>query len=428
LSSESIRLRITNLAAGGDGLGRLDDGRVVFVEGGVPGDLVELADLRLGKRMANARVGRVLEASEHRVEPRCSHFGRCGGCSWQHVRYATQLEAKRSIVRDALERIGGLSLAAEVEILGSPDPYGYRARARLVETPAGIGYRKRGSREGIAIEECPILVARARDKLDELIDQFREPQPESAAPTPRSKRRTRPEWEILAGSAGSAQAQRVGTRQSVRSKVEIEVLGESLQATVGSFVQSNSLLWDALAEEVRSQCLSKGVGRPSEPANGLDAGLRFVELFAGIGFLTLPLIRAGCRGVVFERSRDALEDLTQNLDRAGVASKIEIIRGSVERREDWPARFADADLLLVDPPRTGLEPALRRTVARIGPQRIVYVSCDPATLARDLREMVGEGYRLASLKAIDLFPQTPHVEVVVRLERTLGTAGVSDRT
>jgi 23S rRNA (uracil1939-C5)-methyltransferase len=417
LSSETTKLRVTSLAAGGDGLGRLDDGRVVFVEGGVPGDLVELVDLRLGKRMANARVGRVLEASPDRIQPRCPHFGTCGGCAWQQIRYAAQLEAKRMIVRDALERIGGLSLGSEVEILESPDPYNYRARARLVETTTGVGYRKRGSRETIAVDQCPILVPTAQAKLRELIDRSRDPSEANAAPASTSKRRKQPEWEILAGSTGDAEAHRVGTRSGIRRTIEIEVLGESLEASLGSFVQGNSLLWDALASEVRTQCLSKGEAGASGQAQSFDVAPRFVELFAGIGFLTLPLARAGCRGVVFESGRDALEDLAKNLDRAGFASEIEIVRGRVERQGNWAARFAEADLLLLDPPRTGLDSNLRRAIGESGPQRIVYVSCDPATLARDLRDMVAAGYRLVHLKAIDLFPQTSHVEVVVRLER-----------
>lgn len=418
-----MKLRITSLAAGGDGLGRLDDGRVVFVEGGVPGDLVELADLRLGKRMAKARIGRVLEASPDRVQPRCPHFGSCGGCAWQHVRYEAQLEAKRAIVRDALERIGGLGPGLEVEILGSPDPYNYRARARLVESSAGMGYRQRGSHECIVVDQCPILVPSVQAKLRESIEQRREPSDANAATKPGSKRRAQTEWEILAGSAGAAEAERVGPRSGARSSVEIEVLGESLRASVGSFVQGNSLLWEALANEVRTQCLSREEDQIPGKARGRADNPRFVELFAGIGFLTLPLARAGGRGVVFESGRHALEDLATNLDRAGFASAIEIVRGRVEGQADWAERFSEADLLLLDPPRTGLDPALRRTVAQSGPQRIVYVSCDPATLARDLREMVAEGYRLAAVKAIDLFPQTSHVEIVVRLERDRGTAG-----
>ena len=145
--SAATRLRIFGLAAGGDGVGRLEDGRVVFVDGGVPGDLVELEGLGLSKKMARARVGKILESSPDRTQPLCAHFGSCGGCRWQHISYPAQLDAKRRIVRDALERIGGLRLEQEIEILGSPEPYHYRARARLVETQGRIGYRRRGSRE-----------------------------------------------------------------------------------------------------------------------------------------------------------------------------------------------------------------------------------------------------------------------------------------
>jgi 23S rRNA (uracil1939-C5)-methyltransferase len=411
-------LRITGLAAGGDGLGRLEDGRVVFVEGGVPGDLVELQDLRFGKRMANARAGRVLEASLDRTMPRCSHFGSCGGCTWQHIRYAAQLEAKRGIVRDALERIGGLHLDQEVDIIGSPHAYGYRARARLVETSGGIGYRRRGSRECERVDECPILVPAAERKLLALNVEIGEQRDESA---PRKRGRKDREWEILAGSDAhaSARADRVGSRSQSGAPIEIEVLGESLRASEGSFVQGNALLWDALAEEVRTQSLDPS----SASGSGIEEPSRFVELYAGIGFLTLPLVRAGCRGVVFESGRAALRDLATNLASAGFSDDVEIVGGRVEGRRDWAARFSRADLLLLDPPRVGLEASLRKTISEVGPRRVVYVSCDPATLARDLRQLVAGGYQVAHLRALDLFPQTAHVEVVVRLERKAAVPG-----
>jgi 23S rRNA (uracil1939-C5)-methyltransferase len=415
LTDSPRTLRITRLAAGGDGLGRLDDGRVVFVEGGVPGDFVELEDLRLGKRMAKARIRRVLEPSPDRTLPRCRHFGSCGGCSWQHIRYAAQLEAKREIVRDALERIGGVELASEIEILGSPLAYAYRARARLIEGDPGIGYRRRGSRECEAIEECPILLPSAEAALKRLIGD-RRTRP-AARPGSRSgkRRRTEPEWEILAGLNEDEPActHRVGERTTADASIRIEVLGESLRARAGSFVQGNALLWNGLAEEVRRQCLAADSNRGSDAASAP----RFVELYAGIGFLTLPLARAGWRGVVYESGRDALRDLAANLENGGFADAIEIVAGRVEGHSDWPRRLADAELLLVDPPRVGLESSLCESIAAVGPRRVVYVSCDPATLARDLRILLAGGYRIAQLRALDLFPQTAHVEVVARLER-----------
>jgi 23S rRNA (uracil1939-C5)-methyltransferase len=410
LDSEPKGLRITSLAAGGDAVGRLADGRVVFVEGGVPGDLVELEAISFGKRMARARVGRVLEASPDRTQPRCPHFGICGGCSWQHIGYAAQLEAKRQIVRDALERIGQLRLEQEVEIIESPDPYRYRARARLVEKAGVVGYRKRGSHDCVEIRECPILVPSAQAKLVVLIDATRA-KAELVGDAVRSSKRRDPEWEILAGSAGGAELYRVGSRDDPGKAVQIEVLGELLRASPASFVQSNSLLWDDLAREVVEQSLH------AEDSQGARAR-RFIELHAGIGFLTLPLARAGWVGAAFESERSALRDLAANLDHAGLSDRVQIVAGRVERRGDWEERFTESDLLVVDPPRVGLDASLREVIARSGPERVIYVSCDPATLARDLRLLLVGGYRVADLRAFDLFPQTPHVEVVVRLERT----------
>ncbi len=429
-STDSGPLRVTGLASGGDGVGRLSDGRVVFVDGAVPGDRVELVDLTVRKKLARARVGRLIEPSRDRVQPRCPHFGPCGGCRWQHVRYETQLDAKRVIVRDALERIGGFVLEQDVEIIGSPDPYGYRARARLVESEGTVGYRMRGSHAIEGIEECPILVPAAQAALTQLTQSVASAGRSPIAEAPRSsarKRRSIVTWIISAGTSGPAtilegrrkagQKVRPKTRHEVsgksdacaaRESVTLEVLGERLRASSESFIQANALLWDALAEEVRSQCTA--ISAESTPD-------RFIELYAGIGFLTLPLARRGLSGVVIESDRSALADLGANLSSSGFAKRVEVIRGRVEARGDLARLFAAADVLLADPPRIGLDAIVRDAIASAGPARLVYVSCDPATLARDLRVFRDAGYELKSVRALDLFPQTPHVEVVTRLER-----------
>jgi 23S rRNA (uracil1939-C5)-methyltransferase len=190
--------------------------------------------------------------------------------------------------------------------------------------------------------------------------------------------------------------------------LELTVAGERLRVSGPGFVQGNALLWDRLALEVRERCL----GPRSEWAPA-----RFLELYAGIGFLTLPLARAGTRGVAVESDRQAVADLAFNLERAGLTGAVTAVSSRIEERSELAHWLAEADLLLVDPPRVGLEPRVREAIARGGPARVVYVSCDPATLARDLKELVGAGYRLASVVAFDLFPQTPHVETIVRLER-----------
>ena len=407
-------LRVSGLASGGEGVGRLDDGRVVFVEGGVPGDLVLLTDWTLKKKLARARIDRLIESSADRVEARCEHFGRCGGCQWQHIRYDAQLEAKRTTVRNALERIGGFKSDLDVAITASPEPYRYRARARLSEFGGVIGYRRQGSRDIEPVESCVVLTETAQDALSRLRDSIgsetEQPLSTEDSSSPR-KKKAPTEWIVSSGTAGPAIFQEVVAkreRNADSESITLEVLGEKLRASSNSFMQGNALLWDALADEVCRQCLFSEDDR---------APKRFVELYAGIGFLTIPIARRGLSGVAIESDQAALADLTFNLAQTGLAKQVEIVRGRVEKRRDLRRRFGPADVLIVDPPRVGLESSIRDAIASDGPSRVVYVSCDPATLARDLRVLVARGYALSSVQALDLFPQTPHVEVVARLDR-----------
>ncbi len=430
-------IRITGFASGGEGVGRLSDGRVVFVEGAIPGERVELLEVRRSKKVLRARAGRVLETGRDRVEPRCPHFGTCGGCRWQHVSYPAQLAAKRQIVIDALRRIGGIEIDADLEIVPSPDAYGYRARARWVESGDGFGYRIRGSRSVIPVECCPVLVPAAEEALalhvsrrkadaanrasfedpDDVESELPEPSTSPRSSSSRSRRSGRPrakEWVVTAGSLGSALVCRVGTsRQARRDRqgpraVSIEACGEKLRVSAESFVQGNALLWDALARAVVEECTTALEESPSA---------RFVELYAGIGFFTVPLARRFAGGLALESDRSGLADLAYNLRAAGLSERVEVLAGRVEGRGDLGARFEHADVLLVDPPRVGLDARVRDAIAAKGPPRLVYVSCDPGTLARDLRALRPAGYEIAAIRAFDLFPQTPHVETIVRLER-----------
>lgn len=429
-------LLVTALASDGDAIARTASGRVVFVEGAVPGDRVELAAQRERRGTLRAGVARIVRASPDRVEPPCPHFGRCGGCVWQHVRYEAQLDAKRQNVRAALERIGGLRLDGEIEIVASPDAYHYRARTRVVEVEGGVGYRRRASNEALRIETCPVLlpaletalvaqgrgVAEAQDR-ERGATVRRDP---AAGPRRSSGRRgaqaaAAREWVITAGRDGPARVEAAeaggeigaacevgGSDEAQRAEIVLEVLGERLRIGGPGFIQGNALLWERLASEVVACCLRPRAERiPS----------RFVELYAGIGFFTLPLARRGLSGIAVESDRRAVADLVFNLAQAGLADAVDAIQAQVERRIDLPTWLADTELLLVDPPRAGLDATVRESIAKSGPGIVVYVSCDPATLARDVKTLVASGYRVVSVLAFDLFPQTPHVETVVRLER-----------
>ena len=237
-------VEVTSLSSAGDGVARLEDGRVVFVAGGVPGDRVALEITEERKRFVKAEIARILEPGPGRTQPQCAHFGECGGCLWQHVEYDVQLAAKRKSVKDALERIGGVTLEDEIEIVPSPSPYGYRGRARLVECERGVGYRVRGGEGARAVRACPVLVSSAEAVLVARGEAVREAKGPSG-------RRVR-EWVVTTGSDGTSIVTPAGTRKKARSeagaakRVSIEVAGSRLWVSGDSFVQGNVLLWEAL--------------------------------------------------------------------------------------------------------------------------------------------------------------------------------------
>jgi len=426
-------IEITGLSSDGEGIGRLDDGRVAFVEGGVPGDVVELGEIEERKRFVRAAIARVVTPSADRVEPVCPHVGVCGGCQWQHVRYEAQLDAKRSIVANALERIGGFDLGEKAEgemtVVPSPESYGYRARARWVESEAGLGYRGRGTRDVHPVDTCPVLVregeaalatrtAKMRADAESLEAKSTEGRRDAKKGASGKQRRRAPrptEWVVTVGSGGRAivvRAAATGGRGGARPEeetVQLEVMGETLRIGGDTFVQGNALLWETLAKSVVERCLAPVVtGKPN----------KLVELYCGAGFFTLPLARAGLSIVAFESDRSALADLGYNLRQARLDRNVNIVPGRVETRRDLERRLKEADVVLVDPPRTGLDEQVTKAIIAAAPERVVYLSCNPATLARDLKRLAEAGYRPGTPTIFDLFPQTPHVETLV--EVTLG--------
>ncbi len=377
---ESVELRIDALAAGGDGVGRLPDGRVVFVPLAAPGDRLRARIVSLSKRFARAEVEEVLEPGPSRVEPRCAAFGDCGGCAWQHVDYEAQCEAKRRIVEDALRRLGHLA-PADVAFHPSPTPWAYRARARLLVKKGRVGYRRRGSHQLCAVDACPVLAPRLEVALRGLRD---DPPPDG-------------EWEIAGGDEGVS-AHPIG---GAGDAVEIDVAGFSLRISPGVFYQAHADLHEALVAAV---------------TRAAGSGALALELYAGGGFFTLPLSRHFERVVAIEGQPEAVDDLRHNVATEKVAG-VEVVGESVEAalaRED-PTMFRP-DALVLDPPRAGLAPEVCTQILAMQPRRIVYLSCDPATLARDLGILSGAGYALGAVEAFDLFPQTPHVEVLATLD------------
>lgn len=380
-----LELRIDSLAAGGDGVGRAEDGRVVFVPFTAPGDRVRVRVSDCRARYLRARVEALLSPGPDRVDPVCPVFGSCGGCSWQHVRYPAQLDAKVRIVEDALARIGGLAFHGEVERVASPDAYGTRSRARVVRRDGRTGYRRRRSRAIQSVTRCPALAP----PLDAALHAL--------ARRPQASGDAEQEWEIAGGDRpDDVRVARLGGHEPDAPAIELWQQDDRLRISPGVFFQAHAGLREPLVRGVLA-----AAGR----------GERALEVFAGAGFFTLGLARAFARVTAIESSRPAIADLRANLARAGLAN-VEVWP---ERLEARLASLPHCDALVLDPPRSGLPAGSVEALAGLGAARVVYLSCDPATLARDLAGFAGCGLRAERVAVFDLFPQTPHVEALVCL-------------
>lgn len=336
----SLRLEITDVAFGGDGVAR-HEGRVVFIPLTAPGDTVEARVVSERKGFLRAEVERVLTPSPDREEPGCRHFGRCGGCCYQHMRYEAQLAMKQRQVREALARIGKIPDARVEPIVPSPQPYGYRNRIAVHAAGGVVGFWSRDGATLVDVERCPI----ASDEVNSRLGDLRERVP----------------------SEGHFSLRERGLPRS-------------------GFAQSNRFLRDALRDAVAA-ALAPG-------------GESLFEGFCGSGFFTVALAESF-------REVEACDVDARLLRDAPRSPNITWRCGSAE---EWLVR-SKADAVLLDPPREGLSRGVIDALVKRSPARLVYVSCDPATLARDAARLAG-ALRLESVRPIDLFPQTAQIECV----------------
>jgi 23S rRNA (uracil1939-C5)-methyltransferase len=383
-AGEEVVVDIERLAAGGDGIAHAPDGRVVFVPASAPGDRVRVRVVEEHPKWLRGEIVALEAPGPSRVEPRCALFGRCGGCAWQHLDYAAQLAAKAEILRDAFARIGGIAWQEPIEVTPSP-PYGYRGRARVGVARGVVGFRRLRSHDLEPAAACPVLVPALERALAAL----------AAAPPARDG-----EIELCAGAHGAVRAWGPGGLLHGEARLAIEAGPAEISVSPGVFFQGNTALRGALLEAVLD-----AAGR----------GARALDLCAGAGFFTFGLAERFGEVVAVESSPPAVRDLRRNVEASGAAN-VRVECAPLERWLEGEAPVADA--IVADPPRTGLGVALaHRLAAAAGPARLVYVSCAPATLARDVAALAEDGLRLRSLRGFDLFPQTAHVEAVAVLAR-----------
>jgi len=408
--AEIFEIKMEKMVAGGDCLGRLPDGRAVFVPFVLPGETVKVTLVEEKKRYARAFPVEVIESSPERINPRCIHFSECGGCQYQHLDYAKQLTLKEDLLRDQFQRIANIENPPIQPIIPSPNPWHYRNHLQFHLGQAGeLGFIHTDGEHLLIIEECHLpqpeintlwpqldlgpesgvyRLGVRQDSYDNLMlilegddpkaPEFNEDIPVSAVYTPPDARLT-----ILAGD----------------DHLVYTLLNRHFHVSARSFFQVNT----AMAEKMVTFLLEN---------LDLTETKQVIELYAGVGLFSAFLAPQVAHLTAVESSGSACHDFVINLDQYDNVSLYE-----AEAEDVLPTLDLPVDLLIMDPPRSGLAPAVHDALAKLQPAQIAYISCDPATLARDAKRILGNGYQLISVTPFDLFPHTAHVETVVLMSR-----------
>ncbi|HET9480060.1 MAG TPA: class I SAM-dependent RNA methyltransferase [Pyrinomonadaceae bacterium] len=379
-----MELDIERILPGGYGLAHAE-GKTVFVSLAAPGDRLRVRVEREQGNILFASIEEILVASPDRVEPPCPYFGRCGGCDFQQLTYEKQLTAKAGIIRDCLHRIARIEHVPEIVVTPSPHDWRYRMRAMWQIDPSErtIGYYERGSRRVCDVADCAVLMP----ELEETLERVRATDWYEFPPDLKH-------LDVVAGENGVSLAPAFAEFET--TELELTVRGERYNYNAESFFQTNPGLLEPLIEFALDEV----------------SGEAAVDLYCGVGLFTLPLARRFERVVGIEANPAAARFARRNLQRAGLKNARVLNTGVA----DWiRTSSAAVDFVLLDPPRSGAESAVIRGILDFRAPRVSYVSCDPATLARDLKKLMAVGYAIESLVAYDLFPQTHHVETVVRL-------------
>ena len=463
-----MEVTIERILPGGLGLAHAE-GKTVMVALAAVGDRLRVRIDRVKGTVAFASIEEILEPSPTRIEPPCPYFGRCGGCDFQQMGYQAQLDAKIEIIKDCLQRIAGIANLPELEIVGASNAWSYRSRVQWQYDAAQkhLGYFESRSRRVCDVAECAVLVSElqwiledlrgkmATNELGDNVQYFRAiAGDESALVAAGYSRALKNRSQTADETAGPQRSQLVpqeaqapplqsqdketnASGDDEMNAVTRTIAGESYRVGVESFFQTNVQLLPQMIDA----------------AIGAARGGTAIELYSGVGLFTLPLARRFKQVVAIEDDAEAGRLARQNLATAGLANAtivsqdvghwledLECADRAKRRRRSGlnpqqgprssnkghdnekiqsavEAGTLQIDLLLLDPPRTGAESRVIRGLLNLKPNKIVYISCDPATLARDLRKIIAGGYSLDSLVAFDMFPQTHHVETVVHLSR-----------
>ncbi|MGH9946109.1 MAG: class I SAM-dependent RNA methyltransferase [Pyrinomonadaceae bacterium] len=387
--NDLIEVKIEKIVPRGFGLAFAEN-LTIFVALAAVGDRLRVRLSEIKGKLAYAEIESVIEPSANRVEPPCEYFGTCGGCDFQQMNYAAQLVAKVGIIRDCLHRIAKIEYEKEIPIIPSPSEFGYRMRAQWHAETASkkIGYYQRNSRDLVDIEKCIVLAPELNAELSAMRNEI--------------------PWGTIAGgrfqidaAVGSDGGVSLNSDEFVEPAGEIDfsVCGETFRFSARSFFQGNPYLIDKLIET----------------AIGDASGTNALDLYCGVGLFTVPLARKFKHVIGVEDNQNAVEFAMTNALLAELAN----VEFRAENVRQYLANVVESDLdfVLLDPPRAGTEKDTIRNLIRLAPKQISYAACEPSVLARDLRRFVDSGYKIDSITALDMFPQTHHVETVVRMHK-----------
>ena len=407
--SAEFTLELTDSTFGGDALGRLPDGRAVFIPFGLPGETVKVRLTAEKPTFARGEIVQVITPSPQRIAPLCPHFGVCGGCSYQHLAYPDQLLLKQKIVADQLRRLGGLADFPVDPVVASPSPWNYRNTVQFHVSPGGkLGFQRASSNAFVEVSECHL----PQDAINQLWPQLnleegsgitradlREGADEDLLLTLESQVDDPPEFEVDFPISVVYTGPSSTTVLSGEEFVLMPVLSRNFKVSSASFFQTNLPQAEAMVKKVLALA-------------GDLKGRTVLDAYCGVGLFSAFLAEKAGQLIGIELSDSACDDFAVNLDEF---ENVSLYIGAVE--EILPSLELSPNIVVIDPPRAGLDQKVVAAITAAAPEKIIYVSCDPSTLARDIKRFGQQGYTVKSVTPFDQFPQTHHIECISLLEK-----------
>jgi 23S rRNA (uracil1939-C5)-methyltransferase len=409
IDATTHEVTLTTLAYGGDAMGRLPDSRAVFVPFGLPGERVRVRLVDEKKNFARGEIVEILETSPDRITAKCKHFGECGGCHYQNLPYEKQVQAKTDILIDQLKRIGKIENPPVQKMVACPEPWNYRNHMQFsLDRDGKLGFQMPNSNRVIPITEChlpessingfwPQLEFEAETNVDRV--SLRAGLDDDLMLVLESESPETPELEIEAGISITHVYEENTVVIAGSDHIIMRVLDRNFKVSASSFFQVNTVMAGKMVQHLLT-CLP------------VSLSTTLLDVYCGVGLFS-AFLAPKCRTVIgIESSESSCEDFAVNLDEFDT---VELYEGEAE--EVIPHLEANPDVVLVDPPRAGLDKAVVDGLLKLGPSLIAYISCDPSTLARDAARLINGGYKLKEVTPFDLFPQTYHIESISIFER-----------